>query len=81
MTVTLRLYAGLKERAGRDRVEVELPAGSDVGGLRGVLAKACPALAPALASCRFAINDEFVADSAPVPPHLPVDVIPPVSGG
>jgi len=81
VTVTLRLYAGLRERAGGDRLEVDLPAGSDVGGLRGAVAKACPALAPALPSCRFAIADEFVADSAPVPPHVPIDLIPPVSGG
>jgi len=49
--------------------------------VRAALAAACPAIAAQLPSCRFAVDDEFVADDAPVRPGAVVDVIPPVSGG
>lgn len=75
---TVRLYAGVREKAGRARIDVD---GSSVAALRAALAKACPAIAGQLASCRFAVDDEFVADDAPVRPGAVVDVIPPVSGG
>jgi molybdopterin converting factor subunit 1 len=76
--VIVRLYAGVREKAGKAQVEVE---GRTVGALRAALAKACPAIAPQLGSCRFAVDDEFVADDAAVGPGAVVDVIPPVSGG
>jgi molybdopterin converting factor subunit 1 len=78
VTVAVRLYAGVRERAGRARLDVD---GKTVAAVRAALAAACPAIAPQLASCRFAVDDEFVADDAPVKPGATVDVIPPVSGG
>lgn len=78
MTVAVRLYAGVRERAGKARFDLD---GKTVAAVRDALAKACPAIAPQLASCRFAVDDEFVADDAPVKPGAVVDVIPPVSGG
>ncbi len=78
MTVAVRLYAGVRERAGKARIEVD---GKTVAAVRAALAKECPAIAGQLASCRFAVDDEFVADDAPVRPGAVVDVIPPVSGG
>lgn len=78
MTVEVRLFAGVKERAGRARLSVE---GSDIAAVRAALAEACPAIAGHLATCRFALHDEFVGDDTPVPAGATVDVIPPVSGG
>jgi molybdopterin converting factor subunit 1 len=78
VTVAVRLYAGVRERAGKARLEVD---GRTVAAVRAALAKACPAIAGQLPSCRFAVDDEFVADDAPVRPGAVVDVIPPVSGG
>ena len=74
----VRLYAGVRERAGKARLEVE---GKTVAAVRAALAAACPAIAPQLPSCRFAVDDEFVADDVAVKPGAVVDVIPPVSGG
>ena len=78
MTVSVRLFAGVKEKAGVPALEVQ---GSTVAELRAALAAACPPIAPQLGACRFALNDEFVDESTPVPDGATVDVIPPVSGG
>ncbi len=78
MTVAVRLYAGVRERAGIAKLEVEA---KTVAALRAALARACPAIAEQLPSCRFAVDDEFVADDAAVRAGAVVDVIPPVSGG
>ncbi len=78
MTVAVRLYAGVRERAGKARLDVEA---KTVAAVRAALAAACPAIAPQLPFCRFAVDDEFVADDAAVKPGATVDVIPPVSGG
>ena len=78
MTVSVRLYAGVRERAGRPKLDLEA---RTVGALRAALAKACPAIAEQLPFCRFAVDDEFAADDALVRPGAVVDVIPPVSGG
>jgi molybdopterin synthase catalytic subunit len=78
VTVAVRLYAGVRERAGKARLDVE---GTTIAAVRASLAAACPAIAGQLPSCRFAVDDEFVGDDAPVRPGATVDVIPPVSGG
>ena len=78
MTVSVRLYAGVRERAGKARLDVEA---KTVAAVRTALAAACPAIAQELPFCRFAVDDEFVADDAAVKPGAVVDVIPPVSGG
>ena len=78
MTVRVRLYAGVKEAAGTSELSVE---GDTIASVRNAIAVACPAIADRLAFCRFALDDEFVADDTPVQPHAAVDVIPPVSGG
>jgi molybdopterin converting factor subunit 1 len=78
VTVAVRLYAGVRERAGQARLDVE---GETIAAVRKALAAACPAIARELSSCRFAVDDEFVGDDAPVPKGAVVDVIPPVSGG
>ncbi len=78
MSVRVRLYAGVKERAGVGDLEVE---GQTIAAVRKALAEACPPIADQLEYCRFAVADDFVEDAAPVADGAPVDVIPPVSGG
>ena len=54
MLVSVRLFAGLRERAGSGRIEVELPDGATVGDLLAAME-----LAPR--SCVAAINREYAA--------------------
>jgi len=78
MSVKVRLFAGLREAAGRTELEVE--AGC-VARLREALAEACPAIAGRLRFCRVAVCNEFVGEDAAVADGATVDLIPPVSGG
>jgi molybdopterin converting factor subunit 1 len=78
MGITARLFAGVRERAGRQTIEV---GGATIADVRASLAEKCPPVAELLASCRFAMNDEFVEDDTRIPDGTTVDVIPPVSGG
>ena len=82
MTVTVRLFAMLRERAGRDEIELELGDGSTVAdaprGAQGLLAAGRGAGADAGAA---AVNREYVSDDSPLSPGDEVALIPPVSGG
>ena len=78
MSVTVRLWAGVKEAAGTGEVTVE---GDTVKGVVAAVAETLPAVAERLPYCRYALNDEFVDDTAAVPDNATVDIIPPVSGG
>jgi len=74
VVITVRLFAGLRERAGRDRVEVELPDGAVVSDLLA-------AMDVAPRSCVVAINREYADERAPVRAGDEVALVPPVSGG
>ena len=74
MLVTVRLFAGLRERAGRDRVDVELHEGALVSDLLA-------AMDVAPRSCVVAINREYATESEPVRAGDEVALVPPVSGG
>jgi molybdopterin synthase catalytic subunit len=78
--VSVRLFAGLRERAGADRVEVQLPDGAVV---RDVLAAmggtAVGALAPK--QCVVAVNREYAGPDEPVREGDEIALVPPVSGG
>ena len=78
MAVTVRLYAGIREAAGRSEMSLD---GATVAEVRDSLAAALPDVADRLAYCRFALDDTFVGDDAAVPDGASIDVIPPVSGG
>jgi len=74
VVITVRLFAGLRERAGRDRVEVELPDGAVVSDLLA-------AMDVTPRSCVVAINREYADERAPVRAGDEVALVPPVSGG
>jgi MoaE-MoaD fusion protein len=74
VVVTVRLFAGLRERAGSDRVQVELPDGARVSDLLA-------AMDVAPRSCVVAINREYADEASPVREDDEVALVPPVSGG
>ena len=79
--LTVRLFAALKEKAGRDSVTIALPAGTTVGRLAALVRAAEPSLAPFLAATRVAVNLTFASDEQVLQPGDDVALIPPVSGG
>ncbi len=74
MVVSVRLFAGLRERLGSAHVDVDLPDDATVADLLGALE-----IAPR--SCVAAINREYADPGARIAPGDEVALVPPVSGG
>jgi MoaE-MoaD fusion protein len=72
--ISVRLFAGLRERAGSDRVELELP-----DDARAVDVLAAMGLQPG--QCIVALDREYAEPDAVVLASHEVALIPPVSGG
>lgn len=81
MTLTVLLFAKLRELGGADRVTVPLPAGATVADLRRALAERFPPAASLLERSAIALDHEFAADGRELSEASEVAVIPPVSGG
>ncbi len=76
MNVTVRLFAGLRERAGTDRLALELPDGARVADAltrMGDLIRDVPVV--------MAVNQEYADDGQSLSPGDELALIPPVSGG
>ncbi len=81
MTLQIKLFAVAMQKAGSAVLEVECPLPATVDDVRQAVLATCPALAEVIPHCRFALNDEFAQDNAPVDADSVVAIIPPVSGG
>ena len=80
MLVSVRLFAGLRERAGTDRLEVELPDGARVADVLAAMA-GTPVGELRPRECVVAVNREYAAADAPVRAGDEIALVPPVSGG
>jgi molybdopterin converting factor subunit 1 len=74
--VKVRLFAGLRERAGRGALELELPDGARVGDVWNALA-----LGDRPGGLAVALNRSYVDEEEPLSEGDEVALIPPVSGG
>ena len=74
MKISVRLFAGLRERAGSDRVELDLPDDAKAGDVLAAMG-----LEPG--QCIVALDREYARVDEPVLPTHEVALIPPVSGG
>jgi molybdopterin converting factor subunit 1 len=79
--VEIRLFAVARQIAGADSIKVDLPEGATVAELRATIATRHPELAVVLRHAMFAVNTDYAADDAVIPPRAEVACIPPVSGG
>ncbi len=82
MNVRVRLFAILRERAGRDMVEVELPDGATVADALSELAQ-LPGLEEPIARMpvRMAVNREYADAGTRLAAEDELALIPPISGG
>ncbi len=76
MTVRVRLFAMLRERAGRDVVELELPDGARVADALAALGTLTDGL-----TCVMAVNREYADREHVLAAGDELALIPPVSGG
>jgi MoaE-MoaD fusion protein len=81
MTVRIRLYAILRERARREWIELQLPAGATVADALHELSHAQGLEVLPRIPVRMAVNREYAAPHTPLHEGDELALIPPVSGG
>ena len=81
MTIKLRLFAILKERAGADEIQLDLREGASVSDASALVAETFPALRDHLPRAAFAVNREYAKQATVLRDGDELAIIPPVSGG
>lgn len=81
MTFRVKLFAAMRDLAGDDFADVELPDPATVGDLRRELGKLLPLARTLLNRSGIAVNQDFAENERPLTAGDEVAVIPPVSGG
>ncbi len=82
MTVSVRLFSLLRERAGSDRLQLQLPNGATVADALSAL-REDPALGELLARLpvQLAVNRDYAQPDTRLAPDDELALIPPLSGG
>jgi molybdopterin synthase catalytic subunit len=81
MNVRVRLFAGMRERLGKNELALTLPDTLDVAGLQGYLAAEYPALNLDQQRFTVTVNRSFARPEQVLHDGDEVALIPPVSGG
>lgn len=81
MDLNVLYFAHVRERTGLSGERLPCPPGASVADVVRLVVERHPSLATLLPSVRVAVNGEFAALDAPVPPGAEVVLIPPVAGG
>jgi molybdopterin synthase catalytic subunit len=79
--VEVLYFAILRERAGRERESLELPAGADVRAARAAIAARHTAIASLLPQVKTAVNRTLANDATLLADGDEVALLPPVAGG
>lgn len=81
-TITIQLFANLKEKAGAGRINVVVPHECSVGELKRILKARFPALGPQLANVVVLVNKHHIfLDEDIIPQNAEVTFLPPIAGG
>jgi sulfur-carrier protein len=81
MNVRVRLFASVRQVAGRSSVELDLPDTATIGQLRQRLTAEFPAAAAVIGRAMFACDLQYACDHDPITADAELACIPPVSGG
>ena len=79
--IKVLLFATLKEKVGKDQIELEIPEKTTVSGLKDLLFQRYPSLPKSRANLIVAINKEFSFEQDEIPQSAEIAIFPPVSGG
>ena len=81
-TITIILFANLKEKAGAGRIEMQIPQEHTVADLKRLLKANYPSLGPQLANVVVLINKHHIfLDEDVIPLNAEVTFLPPIAGG
>jgi molybdopterin converting factor subunit 1 len=81
MSVKILFFATIRDRAGTKSLELEIPSGTTVQGLKDMIANDYPNLKQSMQTVLIAVNKEYAFDEAVIPASAEVAMFPPVSGG
>ncbi len=81
MSVKILFFANLRDRAGTKSLELEIPKGITVQGLKDQVARDYPNLKQSMEAVLISINREYAFDETVVADGSEVAMFPPVSGG
>lgn len=81
MSVKILFFANLRDRAGTKSLELEIPEGITVQGLKDQVARDYPNLKQSMEAVLISINREYAFDETVVADGSEVAMFPPVSGG
>jgi molybdopterin synthase catalytic subunit len=81
MKIAIKLFAGLRDRAGTGDLSVELPDGATVKDAIDTAQHSAPKEWTAPTSLMAAVNNEYVEFNAALSDGDELALIPPVSGG
>lgn len=81
MRVTVRLFARLRELAGRETFAVDVQESATVADVWTSVTETHPALAPFGRAISVAVNADFARMTSPVRDADDIAFLPPVSGG
>jgi molybdopterin converting factor subunit 1 len=79
--IKILLFATLRDYVGARTLDMDIPVGMTIAGLKAQMVKIYPKLAPVQESMMAAINREYAADEQELPPDAEIAFFPPVSGG
>ena len=80
-SVTIKLFAVLRERLGRDAEPLEFDGALTVAGLLDAMRARHPDQARVLDQCKVAVNRVFCPADHVIQPGDEVALIPPIAGG
>jgi molybdopterin converting factor small subunit len=80
-SLTVQLFASIRDAAGREEVVVDLPEDASAADLKGEIARQMPAVEPHMESAAVVINHRVARPHDPIRPGDEVALLPPVSGG
>ncbi len=79
--MTVLFFASVAQKAGVRSLSLPLEAGDTVARIRDRVVARFPQLESSLPTLLYALNEEYVRESAEVPAGATLALIPPVSGG
>lgn len=79
--IVVLLFANLREKAGTNRVELELSDEATIGNLKEQLINTYPILRSHLNNVLFSVNQKIALEEDMLPGEAEVAIFPPVSGG
>jgi molybdopterin converting factor subunit 1 len=81
MTVTVRLFAMLRERAGTAELSAEVPEGWTVAAVESIVVQRHPEISDLLSKSAVAVNRAYASRQTVLHDGDELALIPPVSGG